>query len=1735
MVQGLSLSAAARQWLADRHDRIVETETDGRVATFAAVDRRTGRPVTARLFGINGHSPDIGEALTEYVARLARLSSDRVLKLLDHQEVRANGTVGLLVIQEAPAGEPLSAMLPSFRAMIAEEGRLNRGFCFFAAQMAEALQALHGAGVIHQAVTPDSFLFDPATRSLKLDGLARAPESAGLSPVTSEAVLPYISPEQAGRMSHTVDFRANLYSLGVLFYEMMTGVTPFSASDATGVLYGHTALTPIPPSEVNPAVDVVLSRLVLKLLAKHPDDRYQSAAGLLADLAGLACRFDAAARVPDFNLGRNDVSPVFTLPDRLYGREQTLSCLQKCFDRICAGDTCVVMIAGDTGVGKTEVVRRLGAYVREAGGIFLAGKFDQHQQAVPIRAPKTAMDSAARWLLSQSPEKIQIWREKILSAVSPNGQILVDIIPEMELVIGKQPPVCELPPMEAIMRVGLVMEKFGSLFLEKDHPVVFFLDDMQWADKGSLSHGIAFLLARQRRYCMVLGTYRDNEVDEDHPLTRYLSKLKRTSIPVEIFRLEHLDEGQTAAMVADILCQTDEVVAPLARIVFKKTGGNPFFIRQFMSSLHAGGLICYDMRRGNWSWDADRIAAADITDNVARLLSTAIDKLPVETLSVLQAAACVGNRIDPDLLARVLSRDLSDIVDQARTALKAGLLRVYVDPSPSRQASGKEAAHIWEFAHDHILQAVYRTLPEAAARDLHWAVGKAMLAREPTEGAGNKIFDIVYQLRLGMPPDLSPPETTEIARLNLMAGRNAMESVSFGAAAPYLRHACDLLPPTAWETDYDLCAAIHASLAKCEFVLGAFDASERLFGLLLQKAPSLPDRARAYNAMIELHTAAGNIDKALMLGRRGLEMLGILLPRHPSRLKVLLLLSKLRFVWGFRRLSTIMDIPENKDELLNIQETLLTNIGLPAFYVDPLLCLWLTATGILLGIRDPGKGVPLQHASLGLITLGAFLGSMFGFIGMGRSYAKIGMRLLERQSPGPHQAIAYFVSAFFNRHWYQPARKNINYFKRAYRHAMKSGDISYAGHSINSMFMVHFFLGDNLDTIYADHKRYQAFVQNSRSPFVVATYMAIQQFYRSLKGQTASPFSLSEPGYDEEVEFAAAVEGGNLMLQFFFLLFQLKLLVIFRQWDKAMAVADRIRARNYLPAGTLVLTEYYFYAFLSAMAVVSTCTDRQQVRRCRQQAALSMKKMKQWRRLRPDNFEPMLRLMEAEQARAGGRPSKVLRLYRQAVSSAVAGGFTHLAAIACESAGIFLAGHGDKIASRAYLVEAKRTYETWGATAKVRDMEKQYAAVLSVMPERTPSVLERMDYNAVVEALQAVSQEIVVRKLLTRLMEITMAATGANRAAFISSKNNQLFVEVEGRGDEAGRTLLKTEPLLDQKKTLMASVVYYVKRTQQLVVINDMKKAPAPFQRIGDAINPPRSLVCMPMSRSERLVGILYLENTLTGGIFTEDRLELLKLIASQAAISFENATLYEHVMKNEQDLKQLSEKLRNLYSELMLTEERERRRIATELHDRIGHALAGTKIGLEAMAQAPGADHRQRLNDILQTIEQSIADTRTLTFEISPPILYHLGLGAALDWLCEETQQKHGVAITFTDMARDAAIEQKTEVLCFQILRELLFNAVKHARAGHINVALRMGKDRLRLTIQDDGIGFDQSRQPSSGSTTGGGFGLFSIHERLRLVGGQMEIDTGENRGTRIDIIIPLAAAGETPRPEGL
>lgn len=1708
---------------------------------FKAVHKQTEHQFLFKLISMADLSHKESRKIKEELSRLHHLQSPYVLTLVDYAVTHVGGEIYIVVIFESFSGTPLNYLKKPV-VSLADDASKDRNlvFCSLAVSMAGAVRDIHACGLRHRGINPHEFLIDINTKEVKLNGFpwnhAWRPECRHLADQPDLAdIFSYIAPEQTGRMILSADKRSNLYSLGVVFYEMLTGHCPFPKNDSLEIIYSHMAKKLKAPVFLDEDIHPQLSDLVLKMLAKSPDERYQSISGVLHDLAFIEKSIRSGTPATSFALAGYDVSPVFSIPKILYGRDKELDRLNRSYERVQDGDGCVITVAGGPGVGKTELIRCFSQHVRVSGGIFLSGKFDNNHRDVPIKGPKTALNSILKWLLTQPPESISVWRKKILDAVSPNGRILLDLVPEMGKIVGEQPRLKPLPPMETNIRFTQVLDTFMSLFLSKDHPVVFFLDDLQWADRESLDYALAFLVSRKRRYFMGIGTYRNDEVNESHPIFPYLNKFQRISTPWETITLSNFKTDDTIRLVAAILGRSEEEVRPLARVVHDKTGGNPFFITQFMTSAHSSGLIHYDYEDGCWAYDMNRISASIITDNVATLLTQKIKQLSNDTLDVLKAASCMGNRLDVDLLSVILGKDTRRILKHVGHAMDEGILRRGLDPV------NPMGDNVVEFTHDHLLQAVYHTLPEEDACRFHLAIGRAMVKRCGDTLSVEEVFDIVHQFRQGLPCITSGEEKINLARLNLEAGQRAIESVSFDTALIYFRQASSLLTENSWDSHYELTDAVYNWLAKCEFVLGDFEASEAHYALLLEKAGHVLNQVRIYSAMVELYASSGQIDKAMKLGRSGLALLGIQFPEEPGPWSFIKHLILLGLKWNPKKIKTLVKLPEIRDHEISMALSLLTILGQTSFYSHPRLSLWLALKGGHLAISQNKRYFQDEHVTIEFNVLGAFLSQIPGFRSIGREAAQMGRAFLENHAYDHNQAVGNYLYAVFNRHWYAPIRQSLIHLKNNYRHAYSAKDISNARHGINTMFLsrvfaVHsidsialtrFYLGDNLHDIIAYHKKQEDFVLRTRASLVISYYKVVGQFLLSLTGSTLDPTSLDNEHYDSAREYRDAVDSSDRLHLFFLLLFQLKLFVFYRKWDQALHLADRINREALSPPGTLLHVAFHFYSFLAAVGAGDHTAGRPGKMRRRVMIDRAYRKMKRWARLRPDNFGHLLSLMRAEKIRLSGNTHKAMVEYRRAIELSKAGNFNHITALSCEALGNFLLSQNDTLSAASYLNEAKKYYHFWGAEPKVADMYSRYPHLIRKRrDDDAASPLAYMDFTSLVGALQTISKEIEVKKLLSRLMRIIMESASATHAVFISHQDERLFVELESFGCDEKRTLHISEPLEERQGTLMAALVYYVKRILSPVVLNTIHQEYDFMEHIMRDPSPPKSLACLPMMCKDTLVGILYLENTMTAGAFSSSRIDILNIIASQAAISFENASLYEHVIEKEQNLIQISTKLRNLYSELMLTEERERSRIAIDLHDRIGHALALVKMSLTAMRETPAEEHPRLISSSLAVIEQSIEDTRTLSFEISPPILYHLGLGPAFDWLCEETHKKHGLTVLFDDLTdfedEDPRNERETNILCFQVLRELLFNAVKHAQAQTIRVTLARDAGHVFMTIEDDGIGFDLSKQHRTEKESNKGFGLFSIKERFHLINGQMDIQSALNKGTKITMTVP-------------
>lgn len=1717
------------------------------------------------------HSGDL-EKLYQYFLPLKKITSRHIVPVHEVERISNPPVYGVAILSEDAGGMPLGDFIRE-NALISVPV-----FCDIAVQLVSAVSDLHKHGIIHQGLTTSGIAVDPKTGRAWIrdfsDGRIRiqSPDGAGppekdmspASPDVKSVPLPlmYISPEQTGRMNRMVDYRTDFYSLGIIFHEILTGFPPFSGGSAMELMHAHMARNPVSAAAARTEVCNTLSRILMKLLSKSPDDRYQSAFGLKADLVFCREQLTSTGHIVPFTPGLRDIPEELRLSDRICGREIETAMLIDDYERVrVAGETGITMIAGYTGIGKTRLVHELRRYVIDKGGYFISGKYDQLQQDIPFSGLIRAFQSMIQQILTEAPEQIDAWRKKLTSALGPNARILVDVIPELEMIIGDQGAAPDLALAEAQHRFHLAFEKFLTVFTREKDPLTLFIDDMQWADTASLSLMEAFLGTDARtlpgggrRDCLFIGAYRNNEISEHHPLMQTLDRIRQKEIPIHTITLKPIGAEDVSRLLADTLGESPENIDLLARILFDKTGGNPFFVRQFLQSLNKDGLLTYAHESGRWEWDIETIAAERITDNVIDFMVEKVLNLTDHSRNVLRLASCIGNRFPLLLLARVAQKPAGDILADLREPLGLGIVvpegdmvrnlwgpipNLSPNPAPDHstwsRAQTEWAGEIhFEFLHDKVRQAVLALVSDDEKARHHLRIGRLIMEDTDPERLSGRIFQIVNHLNQCTMLQDDPGERLRLAELNLMAGKKAKDAAAFAQAAGYLKVGESLLSDADWQDYYGLMFDLKKNRMECEYLSLNFSEAEDLFMVLLERAASDTDRAVVYNQKMIMLAGLARHEEALRIGLAGLSLLGVSLPGNATLVDVLSRLAALKIRLFRKDPEELLDRPLIQDPRVLLTLNMLMNLSLSAYFCQPYLATWLALKIFRLTLKHGNSSV----SPFAYVIYGSALCAVFKDYQTGYRYGRMALSANEKFG-GPDltaKLMLYFGNAIDA--WTHPFQQVVGHIRTGIKSALDYGDLNYAVYHIQSLIIFLTISGETLDRISDECDRYFEFVEQSKDIGALNYLISIRQFVKCLKGRTAHPLSLDDDLFSEEQHLRKMEADDIKIILFRHHLIKLRLLFIMGDYSGARAAAGRCKALAFYHMGTVLVPEYYFYHALTLAALHDTAPVHKRIR-IRQQIHRFRSEFKRLAVQCPENFSDRYLLISAEASRIAGRDRQAMTFYRDAIAAARANRFHQNHAIANESAAKFFLSKGYDDIAKGFLEEARVGFRSWGATAKTADMAKKYDSRL--LPDsriRSGHDGQPIDFDTIMSSLKMISTEIVQDELLKKLMKIVLENAGARRVLFLSITGNRIYLEAE-YGMEASEARIFNSLPADGRMDLFHPVLNYVKRTRTHLVLDDACRT---GDFIGNAYvlaHQSRSVLCLPVIRHSEPVALLYLENNIASSVFTPERIEVLKLLASQAAISLENARLYESVILKQRELHEISTQreeeslryqaqLRSLSSELSLTEERGRRRIAQELHDRIGHALAHASLKLRQVKHAASAeDSGPALDAVYQIIGQTIADTQTLTFELSPPILYDLGLEAALDWLAEQTYNQHGIVVDFTDDMRPKPIDESLRILLFQATRELMFNIVKHARATRAGIAISREGDQVRLVIEDNGVGFESSEKDRR--IKKGGFGLFSIRERLMHQGGRLEISSGPGTGSRVTLVSPLTpiAAG--------
>jgi PAS domain S-box-containing protein len=1400
--------------------------------------------------------------------------------------VREHGRTMLLL--EDPGGEPLDRLVG--RPM--EIGTFLR----FATGLSAALRQLHERGLIHKDIKPANVLADSATGQVWLTGFgiaSRLPRERQ-SPEPPELVagtLAYMAPEQTGRMNRSIDSRSDLYSLGVTLYEMLTGSLPFVASDPMEWVHCHIARQPVPPVERTKDLPVPVSAIVSKLLAKTAEERYQTAAGLESDLRRCLAQWEMQQRIEEFPLCGHDTSDRLLVPEKLYGRALEIDTLLAAFDRVVAGGAPeLVLVSGYSGIGKSSVVAELHKVLVSPRGLFASGKFDQYKRDIPYATLAQAFQVLVRRLLGKSEAELESWRDHLRQALDPNGLLIVELVPELKLIIGVQPPVPDLPPQDTQNRFQLVLRRFISVFARPEHPLALFLDDLQWLDAATLDLLEDLLTQPDVQHLLLIGAYRDNEVNETHPLMRKLHAIRKTESKVHDIVLAPLTRADLGQLIAELLHCELEQAAPLAQLMHEKTAGNPFFVIQFALVLAEEGLLTFDRGAARWSWDLHRIHAKGYTDNVVDLLVGKLNRLPVNTQDALKQLACMGNSAEFGMLT-LIYRDSEDMHRCFWEAVRAGLIF--------------RSEGTYNFLHDRVQEAAYSLIPGETRAAVHLRIGRLLASRTAPTELEERIFEIVNQFNRASHLVTSTEERTYLAELNLIAGKRAKASTAYTSALAYLSAGRALLAEASWEQRYELIFALEFHAAECELLTANLAAAEDRLAILAPRARTLQHVAETARLRLTLYTTLDRSDRGVEVCLEFLQSGGTYWSSHPTKDEVRQEYERIWSRLGGRPIEELIDLPLMTDPETLAALDVLTEVVTPALFTDNNLLSLAICRMVNLSLEHGNS----DGSCFAYVWLGMIAGPHFGNYDAGFRFGQLGYELVDKHGLHRFQARTYMSFGNLVMPWTRHIQAGRDLVRRAFETANRAGDLTFAAYSCNNLNTNLLGNGDPLDHVELEVENGLSFARKARFGLVVDIITAQLGLVRTLRGSTLEFGSFNDRQFDESrFEQHLANDPSLALPECWYWIRKLQARFLAGDYRSAVEASANAQRLLWTSPSFFEVAEYYFYSALSRAALcVSPMPDQ------RQQHFDSLvslhKQLEIWAQNCPANFETRATLVAAEIARLEGRDLDAMRLYEQAIRSARGNGFVHNEALANELAGRFYLDRGLEKNGNVHLHDARACYALWGADGKVRQLDRLHPRLAAPEGRRPTATIGapvlQLDVASVVKASQAVSSEIVLPKLIERLMTIALENAGADRGLLILPAGDDHLIQAEAQatGD-------KVEVVLCQKSVTgiicPEALLRYVIRTHESVILDDASR-PNLFSE-DDYLRgqPTKSILCLPLIKQGRLTGLLYLENTLTSYAFPPDRIAILELLAAQAAISLENTSLYRDLQEREAKVRRL-------------------------------------------------------------------------------------------------------------------------------------------------------------------------------------------------------------------------------------
>ncbi|MGD1807507.1 ATP-binding sensor histidine kinase [Dapis sp. BLCC M126] len=1416
-----------------------------------------------------------------------------------------------------------------------------KNFLHIAIQLAEALQYLTKQRIIHKDIKPTNILIHPETKQVQLidfsiSSLLPTEQQQLINPHILEGTLAYISPEQTGRMNRGIDYRTDFYSLGVTFFELLTAELPFTTTDPTELVYFHIAQKVQFP--VNIEIPEVLQEIVIKLMSKNAEDRYQSALGLKHDLQQCQQQLETTGKITSFELGMRDNSDRFLIPEKLYGRETEVETLLDAFERVTAGQTEMMLVAGFSGIGKTAVVNEVHKPIVRQRGYFIKGKYDQFNRNIPFSAFVSAFRDLMSQLLGESDTNLANWKDKILSVVGDNGQVLIDVIPELEHIIGKQPPVAELSGSAVQNRFNLLFSKFVSIFTTADHPLVIFLDDLQWADSASLNLLKVLINESGTGYLLVLGAYRDNEVFPAHPLMLTLDEIQKQDANINTITLTPLDKKDITQLVVDTLLCSTEIAKPLSQLVYQKTRGNPFFTTQFLKGLHQENLLKINSEKGYWECDLTQIRELALTDDVVEFMVGRLRKLPEVAQNVLKLAACLGNRFDLTMLTVVCEKPQEEVATDLWGALPEGFVipesQTYKFFQGNKEQDIENISVNYRFLHDRVQQAAYSLIDDNQKPATHYHIGQLMLTKLDQTEQDEKLFDIVNHLNFGKSLINHKKEQEQLAQLNLAAGQKATSATAYQAAIEYLETGINLLEKDAWVNQYNLSLNLYRHLAAAQLSHAKYEQLEETIAIALQRVSAPIDLADFYGIQVTQFSLQGKFAEAIQAGLIGLKNLGIEIDTNNLTQLVQSEFASMNESLTERSISSLLDLPTTVEPPIKAMIKLLIALTGPTRLSSSIeLYSFVSIRAAYLSIKHGNIPESIKaYSSYGLYLV------LQGQYQRGYEFADLGMQLSYKFNSKYQRCQAGLVLGAWVYPWARPIKGAININYESFIAGLESGENQYAGYNLSGNIVNRFFQGENLGAVALDIEKYKLVGDKIQHEIMQVILAGAKIFVTKLcQGKEA------EKGDDAMIEIEKTityVEASKISFSVcIYYILRMHLSCLTENFEIGLNYATKAKPfLNYIKG--LAIYSYYYYCLSLILLNLYSGMSATEQSNAWQQIESNQQQLKIWSDSCSENFLHKYLLVEAEQCRCLDKKLEAIELYDRAIAEAQANEHIQEEALANELAAKFYLDWGKKKFAVGYMQSAYNCYAQWGAKAKTDQLEQTYPQLLTVILQKDKSLSNPSDFRtssqyigtissttsifdlaSTIKASQTISGEIEFNVLVSKLMQILMESAGANKGVLLLNNSDNWEIVTQCNYEASHICTM----LVEQTGDLPYTIINTIKRTQESLIINNFEQDNNFTTDPYFIQKQPNSILCTPILNQGKLIGILYLENNFTREAFTPQRIEVIKLLTAQAAISIENARLYHQlevkVEERTQHLQQTLQKLQQTQGQLIQTE----------------------------------------------------------------------------------------------------------------------------------------------------------------------------------------------------------------------